>query len=74
VTSSEWGSAFDKGSPEAIGQALHDAYDQAIQESLATHGDLATHTGGVWVRVGEILSDQGVIRVPGTEQKAPDLE
>jgi hypothetical protein len=86
MTGPEWNEAFDKGSPESIGQALLAAIRQAHAEQTAIPdddyrvtdiGELAPMRDGsdrpdyvhkLMVRVGGILADQGLIRVPGTDE------
>lgn len=76
MTSAEWADAFRKGDPEAIGQALHAAIDQAGAELLGLtqdswSDDLTEEHRSVVIRAGQILREKGLIVIPGEDTSSP---
>jgi hypothetical protein len=70
MTGPEWDDAFDKGSPEAIGQVIGKAARQADVELLEAPADRPPPDEGerrYYTRIAQLLMDQGLIRIPGHE-------
>jgi len=76
MTAANWAAAFEAGDPDTIGRKIYEAINAGVRE---THPNLNREWDPwdeaddgeklIYVTAGQVLQDQGLLRVAGTDKK-----